>query len=44
MKTIDIVAIKQAIKEGHLAVYIKDGKIYLRNDIGEVVELKNNAE
>lgn len=36
---IDIVKIKQAIKVGQLKVYVKDSKIYLQNDIGEVVEI-----
>lgn len=39
MKSIDIVEIKQAIKKGHLTAYVKEGKIYLRNDIGEIVEI-----
>lgn len=36
---IDIVKIKQAIKVGQLKVYVKDGKIYLQDNIGEVVEI-----
>lgn len=36
---IDIVKIKQAVKAGQIKVYVKDGKIYLQNDIGEVVEI-----
>lgn len=36
---IDIVKIKQAVKAGQLKVYVKDGKIYLQDDIGEVVEI-----
>lgn len=36
---IDIVKIKQAIKARELKVYVKDDKIYLQNDIGEVVEI-----
>ena len=36
---IDIVQIKQAVKQGQLKAYVKDGKIYLQDDIGEVVEI-----
>ena len=36
---IDIMDIKQAVKKGQLKAYVKDGKIYLQNDIGEVVEI-----
>ena len=36
---IDIVAIKQAVNDGQLKAYVKDGKIYLSNDIGECVEI-----
>ena len=34
---IDIVSIKEAVKKGEMKAYVKDGVIYLRNDIGEVV-------
>ena len=36
---IDIMDIKQAVKKGQLKAYVKDGKIYLQNDIGECVEI-----
>lgn len=36
---IDIVSIKQAVKDGEIKSYVKDGLIYLQNDIGEVVEI-----
>ena len=36
---VDIVQIKQAVKQGQLKAYVKDGKIYLQDDIGEVVEI-----
>ena len=36
---IDIVKIKQAVKDGELKIYVRDLKVYLTNDIGEVVEI-----
>ena len=36
---IDIVKIKQAVKDGELKIYVRDLKVYLQNDIGEVVEI-----
>lgn len=34
---LDIVDVKEAVKKGEIAAYVKDGVIYLRNSIGEVV-------
>ena len=36
---IDIIEIKRAVKDGQIKAYIRNGKIYLQNDIGEVVEI-----
>ena len=36
---VDIVKIKQAVKDGEIKAYVKDGKIYLSNDIGECVDI-----
>lgn len=36
---IDIVDIKNAVKDGQLEAYVKNGIIYLTNDIGECVEI-----
>lgn len=36
---IDIVDIKNAVKDGQLKAYVKNGIIYLTNDIGECVEI-----
>lgn len=36
---IDIMEIKRAVRDGQIKVYIRNEKIYLQNDIGEVVEI-----
>ena len=38
-KKTDIVDIKKAINDGQLTVYVKDGKIYMKNEIGECVQI-----
>lgn len=39
MKKIDIVDIKQAVRDGEMKAYTKDGKIYLKSSEGEVVAI-----
>lgn len=36
---IDIVDIKGEVEQGKITAYVKDGAIYLRNDIGEIVKI-----
>lgn len=36
---IDIVSVKEAVKKGEIAAYVKDGVIFLKNDIGECVKI-----
>ena len=38
-RPIDIVDIKQAVKQGQITAYVKDGKIYIKNDSGECVQI-----
>jgi hypothetical protein len=38
-RPIDIVDIKQAVKQGEITAYVKDGKIYIKNEIGECVQI-----
>ena len=36
---IDIVDIKGEVEQGRITTYVKDGAIYLWNDIGEIVKI-----
>lgn len=38
-RPINFVDIKQAVKDGKITAYVKDGQIYIKNDSGECVQI-----